>query len=308
MFVADYGAHELVQFVPEQFMYSNLEVWVERVYADDYPNIGVWVSVKDQLGNYLVNLDSDNFSLIENDANIGRIGTAYLKKFSNQSSWVVVVSRSESMKQYSENLPWLSDFFVSGLREKDRVKVISYNNDIRPDSDWTNSRLKVHKALQVSSESDYKGDGVEGLGKTLYEGIGDLLPEKGSRALVWITDGLIYPENMDNFTIARIENYARNNHIPIYIISFENPDHVNWKMKGKLLRDLADRTGGRYYNAYDSSLGQLKEALRGSGEQRYVLTYQSNGDSKWKGQYMDIRVQVDFQGRIGMERAGYFIK
>lgn len=308
IFVVDYGGHSLIQFVPEQFLYSNLEVWVERVYDKDFPNIGVWVSVKDQRGKYLTDLDSDNFTLYENDTDVGRLGTEYLKSFSNQASWVVVNSKSLTMEKYADSLPWVADFFLNKLREKDQVEVMSYTNASRNDGNWTNSRLKIQQLLKAKSNNDYKSENIDGLGKTLYGAITELLPRKGKRAVVWITDGNIEIENMSDFTLTRIENYAKINHVPVFIISFENPDISNMKRKKVQLKEFAEKTGGKYFGSFDNNLVSLENLLRNIVEERYTLTYQSHGKKSWKGQYMEIKVNVKFQGRNGMETSGYFIE
>jgi VWFA-related protein len=308
LFVADYAGHSLVQFVPEQFLYSNLEVWVERVYNKDYPNVGVWVSVKDQRGKYLTDLDSDNFALYENDADVGRLGVDYLKNFSNQASWVVINSKSLTMEKYADSLSWVGDFFLSKLREKDRVEAMSYTNTSRVEGDWTNSRLRVQQLLKARSGNDYKSENIDGLGKTLYGAVTELLPRKGRRAVILITDGNLQTENMSDFTLTRIENYAKINHIPVFIISFENPDIRNMKSKKIQLKEFAEKTGGKYFGAFDNSLVALEKSLRNTVEERYALTYQSHGKKSWKNQYMEIKVHVKFQGRNGMETSGYFIE
>lgn len=308
LYVVDYGGHDIVQFVPEQFIYSNLEVWVERVYAKEFPHVGVWVSVKDQLGNYLTDLTSDNFTIEENGAQVGRLGTSYLKQFENQSRWIVLISKGAAMKNYQDSLNWVSDFFLSNLREKDLVKVLSYHDSVRADSEWTNSRLRIRQGLSSVAQSDLTSDSVTATGQAVYQAIGELLPEVGRRALIWITDGNIRPGSMEDFNLARLENYARNNHIPIFVVSFENPDFPDWKHNREYLREFARKTGGEYYSSQSPAMSEIEEKLRSVVEERYVLNYESNGDVDWKDQYMDIRVNVKFQGRTGMETSGYFIE
>ncbi|MES0489443.1 MAG: hypothetical protein ABUK01_05580 [Leptospirales bacterium] len=308
LYVSDYGSHDIIQFVPEQFLYSNLEVWVERIDSADYPQVGIWVSVKDQFGNRITGLDSDNFKVYENDADVGIVGTEHLGKFRDISRWVVLNSKSRTMKKYKDSILWVSDFFLNNIHEHDRIEVLSYGDTVRTDSEWTNSRLRLHQALEMNSETDFATDNVEALGKAVYTGVTELLPEKGSRGIIWITDGNIRLDAMGDFSLARLENYARNNHIPVFILSFENPDIPQWKDNIKVLQEFAKKTQGKYYSIYKDNLNLIDEDLRSVKEDRYVLYYKSNGDRSWKDQYMDIKVYVHFQGRTGMETAGYFIQ
>jgi VWFA-related protein len=309
LFIVDYAGHTLSQFVPEQFLYSNLEVWVERIYQKKYPEVGVWVSVKDQRGKYLTTLDSSNFTIYENDADAGKLGTEYLKSFSDQVSWVILSPKTATMEKYKDSIIWLSDFILSNLKEKDQVAVWSYGSVFRMDTQWTNSRLKIQQGLNTTSpDTDFLSDDISGLGKALYSSISELLPQKGKRAVIWITEGNIQPENMSDFTFSRLESYARINHIPFLIINFENPDIIDGKNKKTILNEFAEKTGGYYFSTYNSNLNDLEKKLRNMVEERYVLSYQSNGEKSWKGQYMEIKVNVKFQGRNGMETFGYFIE
>jgi len=308
MFVADYGSSKLLQFVPEQFLYSNLELWVEKVYSENFPDVGVWVSVKDQLGNYLKTLNSENFQVYENDADVGRVGFSYLKTFQNQGSWVILLSKSLSMKKYTDSLEWLSDFFLNELREQDQVKVLSYNNEFRVDSEWGNSRLKIHQTLLYSAPGDYLDNEAAAQYRALDAGISDLLPQKGKRALIWITEGIISKDKNSDINMTRIENYARINHVPVFIISFEDSDLQGYKANRDYLKKIAANSNGAYFSAYKDNMASIEKALRNLAEERYVLTYKSLAPKSWKGQYMELKVKVKFQGRNGMESSGYFIE
>ncbi|MDH5716779.1 MAG: NHL repeat-containing protein [Spirochaetia bacterium] len=307
LFVTDYGAHKVFQFVPEQFLHSNLEVWIERIYEKSFPKIGIYVSVKDQYGNILNVLNSDNFNILENNADVGRVGTSYLNQFKIQGSYTILLSRSSYMKNYTDTLNWVTDFITKSLRQKDSVKVISYEDTYREDSKWTNSRLEIHKALRLTEANDYKSNKLLGLGKALYHSISQTIPKKGKRALIWVTEGLLSDSGLSEINLSRIEQYAINNHIPIYVISFENNQNINYKEHKERIKNLAEKTGGFYFSAFSQELKQIENYLKDQEEKRYVITYESGASKDWKGRFMDVKVRVNFQKRIGIENSGYFI-
>ncbi len=307
LFVANFGESEILKFVPEHFMYSNLELWVERIYNKNFPNVGVWVSVKNQSGKFLEDLTGDNFRINENDSDMGRISASYLKQFDEQASMMVLVSRSKYMKAYADSLNWIADFFIKNLRQKDRVMVMSYGDDYRSDSPFTNSRLRIRQAIQTAMNENAESENSPALGTGFYASLSKLLPEQGKRALIWITAGDLPIEGLGKISLTRLENYAYINHIPVYIINFEYPEIAPWKENRIKLKQFAERTGGKYFHAYDAKLKNIEKAIRAKKRVRYLLVYESEADSDWQKQFIDLRVNVNFQGRTGVETAGYFI-
>ncbi|MDH5720942.1 MAG: hypothetical protein OEZ13_10075 [Spirochaetia bacterium] len=307
LIVADHGAHNVLLFTPEHFLYSNLEVWIERIYSSSFPLVGVYVSVKDQYGKMVTVLDSDNFKISENNADVGRLGAGYLKKFDLQGSWTICLSKSLMMKDSQDALNWITDFITLKLREKDEIKVISYSDAFREDSEWTSSRLQIQKALHVNQPEDFTNNNLTGLGRALYHSVSKLLDKRGKRAMIWVTEGLLSYDGLSEINLSRLENYAVNNHIPIYVISFENPQNSLYKDHREKIKNFAEKTGGYYFSAYSSELKNIQKLLRKQSEDRYVLSYESPALKEWKGQFVDMQLEVNFQNRTGVETSGYFI-
>ncbi len=306
LFVADYAAHSIIQFVPESRLMTNLDVYIENIISHQYPAVHLIASVKDEKGRPLTELSSENFSVFENDAYTGNLRADTLSKFQNQLHYRIILSRSKQMADYFDSLPHTLDIMLSDLREKDTVQLISYTNSYRDDTPATNSRLRILQGAREKLETDYTSDIVSGYSKALYHAISQLLPYFGRRAIVWITDGSLSGDGTDGFPLDRIENYAKINHIQIYVISYENPRLFDFRENRERLAELARRTGGEYYNAF-GDLRRLPMRMRQPREERYMLSYRSGGDSSWVGQYMEVRLTAVFQGRRGAETGGYFI-
>ncbi|RME90306.1 MAG: hypothetical protein D6767_07050 [Candidatus Hydrogenedentota bacterium] len=309
LYVADYAAHTIYRFTPERYLYANLEPWIERIDASNFPTVAVWASVKDYKGNYLTDLSGDYFRIQENDAEVGRLSGSYLKQFENQSSWILLLDRTKSMQEFLSSLEWTLDFIITDIRIKDKIKLMSYTNEFREDTQWIRSRLKLQQALKAHLDSDYQSNQTDGLLPALQAAVSKLLPQQGKRAIIWITAGATFPEN--TIRVTQLARYARVNHIPIFIISYEkqvaaDSEQNQSDMKEKF-KALAKSTGGKYYPAFREHLTKILSDLRSVPEERIVLLYKSVADPNWKKQYMEIRLDVKFRGSQGYETGGYFI-
>lgn len=308
IYIADMGAHRVYHFVPEEFLYSNLNLWIQRIDVSHFPNIGVWVKVKDHMGNPIYNLEAENFQIRENNGTASMLNISYLKQFHNRDRWIVVISRSDAMKEYQEIINWIAEYLFGNLREKDRIMIIGYNDTYKKETPWTNSYLGLKNQLingmntKNTSENPHKTSSK--MATSLYWAVSQLLPERGNRNVIWITDGNLSEDSRISLNV--VENFAIVNDIPMHVINLQNPEIQDYKSNIERLKQFAEKTGGSYYFSYDK-LNQMVKDFRNYKEKSYVINYKSPLPKSWKGQFIDLSIRVKFHGRDGKENYGYFI-
>ena len=310
LFVADYSAHSILHFLPQEHLFKNIELWVERIDNKQFPTVALWISVKDHANNYITGLQRTNFQIIENGAKIHNLQVGYDNQFNNQVAMTILLSRNKKMQAYHPDSPlWVLDFIIQQLRKNDQIKLISYDKKYRDETSWINSRLRlrqgIREALPINENLDNVATSI--VEKALYYSASELLPMKGKKALVWLHEGEFESSEFSPIGFQKISNYLKLNHIRLYVISFENPGVVYVQKKKELLKQLAQNTGGKYYHAYSSKLQEISSTIRAQNKENMVVYYNSETSSKWKNQYMDIKMMVNFQGRAGAETSGYFI-
>ncbi|MCS6984990.1 MAG: VWA domain-containing protein [Leptospiraceae bacterium] len=305
LFVADYAAHRILQFVPENKLWSNLDVYIENIHALNFPIVHVLVSVRDEKMRYQTHLEDSNFQLFENDGYVGEVSSRALLSSKDELYLRIVVDGSEAMEPYTEAIFSQMDRLLNSLRQKDEAQILSYSNDVYTQSPLTNSRLRLLKGLRdiFSEKPQTKNSSL--YGKALFQALNDLLPRPGKRAIIWITPGTI-PENQTPVPLEQIENAAFVNHIPLFILNFENPSWPTSASVAQRLQKMSHVTGGDYFFAF-KTIPDFLEKFRQSPLNRYLLSYRSRASRKWKGQYMEVKLVVNFQGRMGAENSGYFI-
>ncbi|MCX7632489.1 MAG: tetratricopeptide repeat protein [Turneriella sp.] len=308
LYVADYGASEVVQFVPAAEKFAQLYLAIEKINAAKFPIVGIYVTVSAgsaEEPQFLTTLSDSDFRVYENDAPVGNLNTDYLQRFSDILSCVLLVARSEKMREFEGQMQWVLDHLLTKIREKDGYRVISHGHDVRAESDFINSRLKL---LATVRNVVARGEGtpLATMSTALYDAISELLPRLGKRAVIYLTAGEADDDALEPYDKARLVAYARAHQIPIYVVSFEHPQALQNPEAKTALEELATKTGGKYYRALgiDPNLDTL---LRGQKEVRYVLGYQSLVRRQVAGQYVDIRVSARFRNRRGLDVSGYFI-
>ncbi|WP_169314431.1 tetratricopeptide repeat protein [Turneriella parva] len=315
LYVADYGSSEVVQFAPVSEKFGQLYMQVEKVNAARFPSVGVYVTVsaspltmgKSALPQYLTELRPEDFKIFENDAPVGNLGTQYLGQFDQVLQAAIVISRSKRMQEYETQIPWVLDHLLTKIREKDRYRIMSHGSDVRTESDFISSRLKILQSVKMAlAENQLSEQTVGSMSSAIYDAVGELISREGKRAVIYLTDGSADDDALTPYSKDRLVDYARANHIPVHVISFEHPQSAAVAGAREALQDLAKRTGGSYHRALEID-PNIDAILRGQKEVRYVLSYQSFARKQMRGQYVDLRVSARFRERRGLDLSGYFI-
>jgi hypothetical protein len=316
LYVADYGSSEVVQFAPASEKFGQLYLQVEKISAAKFPTMGVYVTVSTGpagaqsdtgIPRYLTELTASDFRIFENDANVGNLSADYLQRFDEVLNTVILVSRSERMREYESQEQWVLDHLLKQIREKDRLRVLSHGSDVRAESEFINSRLKILQTVKAATaEGNTSKVALGTMSAGLYDAVTELLTREGKRAVVYLTDGEADDDTLSPYSKDRLVDYARANHIPIYVISFEHPETLKSPEAREALVALAKKTGGVYYRALEID-PRIDALLRQQKEVRYLLSYQSMVRKQTAGQYVDMRVAARFRNRKGLELSGYFV-
>lgn len=313
-YVADYGSSEVVQFAPQAEKFGQLYLQVEKISAARFPQVGVYVSVSaapvgknhSGLPEYLTELKAGDFKIFENDAPVGNLGAEYLKQFDDILQGVILVTRSRRLAEVESQLPWVLDHILTKIREKDRFKVMSHGADVRQETDFVVSRLRILQAVKGSLGEGMVQESTQATqSAAIYDAISELLNREGKRTILYLTDGEADDDKLNPYEKDRLIDYARANHISVFVLSFEHGDLKEHEGKDSL-RDLAQKTGGVYYRALELDT-KIEAKMRAQREVRYVLSYQSLAKKEMRGQYIDMRVLTRFRQKRGLDLSGYFI-
>lgn len=197
--------------------------------------------------------------------------------------------------------------FLEASRPHDEVAVASFAGErLRVDVPFTEETETVEEILETWN----------GYGTTALHDAVSFLPQisdggrYGNRVAILITDGQDNASNLDPTEALEIVRRAR---LPVYVFGLgvggafrraEGEDAGDYRYED-LLRELAERTGGRYHDVENP--GQIDQAVEGILDDlrlRYVLavTTASQGPRTFR----PIRVEIRRPGRFTLtHRSGY---
>jgi Ca-activated chloride channel homolog len=242
--------------------------------------VSVPVSVVDRNGKYITDLSQKDFRIYEDGVE------QTITHFSNvdQSlSVVLLMDTSGSTASFLDQIKTAAKSFVEQLRPADAIQPVYFHGDIRPLTPRTTNDPRV-----LSSAIDRMSSGPLLMGTRLYDAVdfavNALKPAGSRKAIVLITDG---ENTWGRQTMKNTLKEAEESDIIVYTLQYgADPPQ-------KYLVELAERTGGRYFQTPDPntirrSFAEVAEELR----RQYVIGYYPI-QSPQMLQERKIRVRVD---------------
>ncbi len=285
-------------FTRDYQMYSNLDVDIKSVFLTKYPILALFVGVRSQHGEMILNLKKENFELFESGEKVLDLDVNYTYSFLKKNDLYIVI---EDSIEILENLELISDFLRNFLNEfsgTDTVSVYIAGKDGTKYLPRTNLSVLlpvdfIKRNLSGSSESNIKLD------VTLYKAISDSLYSARNRTILLITSGNRDKFSEDTYSLRTIINYAYQNFIPIYVISLGLEDTS--------LEKLSTETGGIYFSRDFAILPkEVAEIMKKPKIYRYLLVFRSFfGDIYPESKLVDISVVVKYKNTIGKDMIKY---
>lgn len=276
--------------------------------------IYVPVRVMDKDGKYIPDLKPKDFKLYEDGV---EQQIEHFSAVDDPFNVVLLLDTSGSTRFKIEDIQDAAVTFTEQLRPQDRVMIVSFDQKVWVDSEFTNDRTKMLKAILRTRT---------GSSTSVYDALDLVLTERlnqiqGRKAIVLFSDGVdtaSFRATLQS-TIERIEEA---NSI-LYSVHYDTRDTVvsvaalpsnlivpgstekEYQRAEKYMLELANRSGGRFFEP--ATLGDAKQAFASIAEElrrQYGLGYYSKNE-KNDGAFRKIRVRVENSNWAIRAREGY---
>lgn len=281
-------------FANEYLHTYNLDVDIKGVFVGQFPLVGVLVGVRNIEQSHIDNLKSYNFEVLESGVKVLMPEVEQTYKFLKKKHLYVVIEKS---KVVSNNIDVIEDFLrkvLDKLNASDYIDISIVGEDVIELGKTNVSVLYPADFVKrnfTNFSPNYKlFDGIS-------KGITELLYSIRNNAVLVISSGNL-EEDISVRDLFAILDYAYNNFIPIYVISFStNSD----------LKMLAEKTGGKYYDTYVLFSPEIfLEDYEKNRIFRYLVVFRSLYDVIYpEGKLVDVEVRVRYNNLFGKDKIKY---
>lgn len=296
------------------------------------------VIVSDPSGRYLSGLQKENFRVLEDNV---RQQITHFAPIDQPFNVALVLDTSNSMREKLWRIQEESIRFVRLLHPDDEVAVVSFDDEVRLESDFAMDRNRVIRGIK----STRSGQSTQ-VYEAVYLALDQVLkPRQGRKTMVLFTDGvdtssrdtsqketlklseesdaLIYPIkfNTRNDVLYRqrrpgvtVGPGGLQVPLPVPIQtgtgrgmgSREDEIDREYMVAAEYLKELAEKSGGRVVDADTiDDLGKAFEQVAEDLRHQYSVGYVSS-NPKHDGKLRKIKIAVDKPGAVVRSRKGYY--
>jgi Ca-activated chloride channel family protein len=289
------------------------EQQVPYVFESRVDMVSVAVAVTDDEGNFITDLEAEDFTVLEDGVRQEiRLFAAGLKE-----SWVglpaemkdelsgrqvvgLMLDASGSMEEDLRLVREAALKFLTNLPKTENLFVMDFDENIRLSRYSTDDqRLLSDRIYDVRAEG----------WTALYDAVGTFLERlyalDGKKTLVVFSDGV---DSRSTLSVGEVLDMVKLSDTTIHTIHFGASQARSSRTfeEGRFLRQLSSETGGSY--AFGDNLEQLDALYDKLLEElfsQYTLGYVST-NTKQDGKYRKIKVEVDLEDVKIRARKGYF--
>jgi Ca-activated chloride channel homolog len=274
--------------------------------------VSIPVTVHDRQGRTVPGLRKDDFRVYEDEV---EQEIEWFAAVEAPFHLVLLLDSSRSTVFRLEEIQQAAIDFADQLRPQDTVMVISFDDAVNVDSEFTNDRRQLRHAIRNIRT---------GTSTRLYDAIELAITERldevvGRKAIVLFTDGTDTASRLasSRATVERVEE----SDAPVYVIRYDTDRDLQDLVLGRgvgiggmksggqkgsgYLRELAERSGARLYQADNvPSLNRAFAQIAGELRNQYWLSYYPTKAAR-DGSYRRLRVSVNRSDIILRAREGY---
>jgi len=294
--VSDFNANTIVLLTPLSTLYGGLDVTLDRVRGDAYPDIVVDLTVRDRRGYPISGLDASNFRIFDGDLSMGQPELDWSSSEDNSISLVAVTDLSGSESDVATLLEGVNDL-TSILNTEDSFSLVGAGtnpvvHDINPE--------KGMEAFEVLIDESLGNRPVE-WDEALRLAATRIAPERNRKTIVAFVNRLPSATAFDRYGLVETARLMANNGISFYPV-YSKPD-----FHSRELDYIAAQSGGEpsYMYRPEGSAAIVKE-IRSKGVGRYTVVWHTPRSSGYGRTYLPVSIEVIYINKSGRDESGTF--
>jgi VWFA-related protein len=253
---------------------------LDDVQEVDVTQILVPVVVTDSNGNYISDLDKEDFILLED--NVPQPLNNFSKSGKTEFHVVLLIDISSSMKEKIGEVKAAAKQFLNGLLTKnDKAIVVFFNHEVFEDTDFSNNINELSSSISM---------GFPFGATALYDAVGYsiklLKSMPGLNIIILLSDGEDNSSYLDPFTLMK---KAERSNAVIYAIGKSNSYNDEYQ---DILKKLSSASGGILFFLEDpSGIQKIYESIRRDIKAEYILEFSPSKKGTAK-RYRQITVKL----------------
>ncbi|WP_428770146.1 NHL repeat-containing protein [Treponema sp. HNW] len=298
---SDFKNNEVVVFSRMNELVGGLFVQIERVYADDFPNITLDVRVENRSRKPLVGLKDVNFLITEEKRPAARQTLTGDANSNTVCDLTLIIDRSYDSAQYSQALDTAVREIAAAMKGRGTLRIVGAGQ--LPVSEYTGNPSLMEKFSSANLKTPLSP--VVSVDLAVRLAANDLINAEPKRAIVYIAASTraegIKAQSFGKYGLTDTAAYLNNNGIAFLNVALDrNPP-------AEELNFLTEETrGGSYYIFRPQGIGALVRDVLNLPCSLYRFTYVSSLPTDFGRAFLPVEIETYVLNRSGRDETGYF--
>ncbi|MFP4510607.1 MAG: hypothetical protein ACLFNQ_10795 [Spirochaetaceae bacterium] len=294
----DFDSSRLHVLTERPSLYSGLQVYIERVDAQDWPATLVDIRVEDRSGDPVVGLRSENFIATEGGVAVEGQQLVYVANRNTQPHVSLLVSASV---RDSSDQSDLVDAIARGVHEavpgRGTLRLVSGGTQPYV---VTGPGTGVETFADRASRHEFSGD-TDRVDLAVRIAASELLRSRGPRSVAYVTTGALGSQPFSEYEVDELAAYLRNNGIRFDLVMVGEGDPASD------LEYLVEQSGGDIFRPRAAEgMMPYQQTMDTRNTGHYTLWYQSNRFGDFGRELIPVEVEVVLGRRNGRGESAYF--
>lgn len=265
--------------------------------------VTLYVAVNDASGNYIRNLNADDF-IIEEDGVRQEIAAFSSEQTPLTAAILMDISSSMIGNRIVRSQNAAIDLVNRIIGDSDKAMVLGFDDRLITYQAFTSDVEKLAEAIRLTGPNG---------GTALYDAVAGtvrkLFPLRGKRTIILLSDG---DDTDSEFRDDQVLNYLQKSSVIVYSVGLQTltaaqTEQSETRRTIENLREMAEFSGGRsYFPSYINELPGIYQAIGRDLNSQYTISYYST-NSRRDGSWREIKVLVAGRGDLTLRhRGGYY--
>lgn len=299
LYVANFDNDSISILMPEEFQKTQFDVLVHRIDTHHYPIIvlPITVTMRDKIS--VLKLTANNFKIDENGRWMRPI-TITTPVFDNEYAVITfIIDTSKKMGRYRDDVEKLLNKFINEIKGGiQAISMIGFCKKAKQIKEITRNKTALRDEVTQLTFDETKDK--EAIFSAIKLGVSKMTNLICKKAICVIMSG----DEVEEGTLFReCSYYAKNNHIPIFVVDYRLQGETN------SMKKLAKLSLGDYFLAYQSPEAQklYQSITRQIKTQNiYFLSYQTPQE-EWAQRWVDVTVSAGYKHLYAKDKIGYLV-
>lgn len=276
---------------------GGLFVNIERVYADNFPNVIVNVKVQNRQGLPVVGLKASNFFLTEEKrpvTNVRYIGAADNE---NTADITIIIDKRLQNRKYTDSINSAVQNIAKSMQNKGKLSIISVA-DI-PLLEYSGSPQILEKFSYVNlKNTSSSGFAID---TALRLAANTLIKGSLKRGIIYLSANPPEINSFQKYGLTEITAYLNNNSISFNTITLNNAT-----VSKEFEYIMTETFGKKYYIFRPQGISMIVADIQKIPVGVYQLSYQSSLPTDFGRAFLPVETEVYLLNRSGRDEIGYF--